>query len=116
MMNQPNLQQERRGAYAASIVALISVVASITCCLPLAFLAALGAASASAVFAALRPWLLVLSAVMLAIGFVQLYRERKCARRSVPAVALLWVAVAIFLVMLLFPQQLASLLAGHLRL
>jgi hypothetical protein len=111
----PRTQKARWRAYAAPVVAILSVIASIACCLPLAFLGALGAASASAIFAVVRPWLLLLSAVMLAVGFLQLYRKRKCSRRSVAAVALLWVAVAIFLAMVLFPQQVAGLLI-HIRL
>jgi hypothetical protein len=115
-MNERHDQVQKPRVYAAPIVSILSVIASVSCCLPLTFLAALGAAGASGVFAVLRPSLLVLSAAMLVIGFVQLYRQRKCSRRSVPAVALLWVAVAIFLAMLFFPQQVAGLLAGHLRL
>lgn len=113
-MNERNGQKETRSAYLAPMAALMSAIASLACCLPLAFLAALGTAGAGAVFAALRPWLLVLSAIMLAIGFVQLYRARKCRRRSIASVTLFWVAVVIFLAMLFFPQQVASLLAGHL--
>jgi len=115
-MNEPRAQQKRRSPYLAPLVAIVSVIASLGCCLPVAFLAALGAAGASAIFAGLRPWLLVLSAIMLVIGFVQLYRPRKCERRSSAASALFWVAVALFLALLFFPQQVASLVAGHLRL
>lgn len=115
-MNQQHTHEERTRAYAAPIMAILSVIASATCCLPLTFLAALGAAGASGVFAALRPWLLALSAGMLTVGFFQLYRARKCSRRGPVAVALLWVAVAIFLAMLFFPQQVAGLLAVHLAL
>ena len=114
MANKRQAHEGERKGYGAPIVAILSVAASVACCLPLTFLAALGAASASAVFAALRPWLLVLSAAMLAIGFIQLYRKRKCSRRSTGAVAVLWIAVAIFLAMLFFPQQVAGLLAGRL--
>ncbi|MGH9401152.1 MAG: hypothetical protein ACRD2P_03475 [Terriglobia bacterium] len=109
-MVEPHPKKERWRAYVAPLVAILSVIASIICCLPLAFLGALGAAGASTVFAVVRPWLLVLSAGMLAVGFVQLYRKRKCSRRSVAAVTLLWVAVAIFLATVFFPQQVAGLL------
>jgi hypothetical protein len=115
-MNDHGTRKKRRSVYAAPIVAILSVIAPVTCCLPLTFLAALGAAGASSVFAALRPWLLALSAGMLAVGFVQLYRQRNCSRRSTVGVALLWIAVTIFLAMLFFPQQVAGLLAGHLQL
>lgn len=98
----------------APLLAILSTIGSLACCLPFAFLAAFGAASASAVFATLRPWLLVVSAVLLAIGFVQLYRGGKsCPRRSTMSVAVFWVAVIVFLAMLFFPQQVAGLLVGH---
>jgi hypothetical protein len=107
-------QREKRGTYAAPALAILSAIGSLACCLPFAFLAAFGAASAGAVFATLRPWLLLVSAVLLVIGFVQIYREEKtCRRRSVTSIAVFWIAVGIFLAMLFFPQQVASLLAGH---
>jgi len=113
-MDQQHSDSETRNPYAASVMAILSALGSLACCLPFAFLAAFGAASAGAVFAALRPWLLVLSGILLVIGFVQLYREGKsCRRRSFASIAIFWVAVVVFLAMLFFPQQFASLLAGH---
>src|SRR5712692_7705535 len=113
-MVESEAHEEKRKAYAAPVAAILSAIGSLACCLPLAFLGALGAAGASAVLAALRPWLLVLSAVLLVIGFVRLYREgRSCRRRSIASVALFWIAVAIFLAMLFFPLQIAGLLAGR---
>lgn len=113
-MDQQHSKSETRKPYAASVMAILSALGSLACCLPFAFLAAFGAASAGAVFAALRPWLLVLSAILLVIGFVQLYRGGKsCRRRSLASIAIFWVAVVVFLAMLFFPQQFAGLLAGH---
>ncbi|MGH9351287.1 MAG: hypothetical protein ACRD2G_03870 [Terriglobia bacterium] len=113
-MNERDYRGKTARYYAAPIVAIMGAIASLACCLPIAFLAALGAAGASAVFAAFGPWLLALSAIMLVIGFVQLYRARQCRRRNVASVTLFWIAVAIFLAMLFFPQQVASLLLTHL--
>lgn len=105
---------QTRKPYAASVMAILSVLSSLACCLPIAFLAAFGAASAGAVFATLRPWLLVLAAILLVIGFVQLYRGGKsCRRGSIASLAVFWMAVIIFLAMLFFPQEVAGLLAGH---
>ena len=107
-------QHKTRKAYAAPVLAILSAVGSLACCLPFAFLAAFGAASAGTVFATLRPWLLLLSALLLTTGFVQLYRgEKSCRRRSITNIAFFWIAVAVFLAMLFFPQQVAGLLAGH---
>ena len=112
--NTPEVQEERK-PWAASLAAILSAIGSLACCLPLALLAAFGAVGVSAVFAVLRPWLLAASAALLIIGFVQLYRGGKsCRRRSIASVAVFWIAVAVFLAMLLFPQQIAGLLAGHL--
>ena len=108
-------QEENKRVIALPTAAILSVIGSLACCLPLAFLAALGAATASAVFTALRPWLLILSAALLVTGFLQLYRGgRSCQRRDVVSVAIFWIAVAIFLTMMFFSQQIASLLAGRL--
>ena len=107
-------RREQEG-YALPIAAILSVIGSLACCLPLAFLAAFGAVTASAIFTALRPWLLILSAALLVTGFLQLYRGgRSCQRRDVVSVAIFWIAVAIFLTMMFFSQQIASLLAGRL--
>lgn len=114
-MDERQGQEDRRKAYATPVVAILSAIGSLACCLPLAFLGALGAAGVSAVFATLRPWLLVLSAALLVVGFIQLYREgRSCRRRSIASVVVFWIAVAIVLAMLFFPQQIATLLAGRL--
>jgi hypothetical protein len=113
-MEKEHARPELRKAYAAPLMAIVSAIGSLACCLPFAFLAASGTAGASAVFASFRPWLLVLSAVLLAIGFAQLYRGGKsCHRRGTASIALFWIAVVVFLMMLFFPQQVASLLAGH---
>ena len=79
-------------------------LASLTCCLPFGFLAALGSASAAIWLTSLRPWLLGLSALLLIIGFCQLYIGRNaCNRRTRASVVLFWAAVATILFFLLFP-------------
>ena len=60
-----------------------------------------------------RVWFLGLAVVLLLVGFVQLYRgQSQCRKRSPLSIAMLWVATAIVLVIILFPQMIASLLAG----
>jgi hypothetical protein len=99
-------------AWAAPLAAILSALASVACCLPVAFLAALGSASAGAYIAPLRPWLLGLAGVLLAVGFFQLYGgARHCARRSTTGVALFWIALAAVLALVLFPQVVAGILA-----
>lgn len=102
--------------WAAPVAAILSALASVACCLPLAFLAALGSASAGAYIAALRPWLLGLAGALLAVGFFQLYRGgRHCARRSTTSVVLFWMALAAVLALTLFPQVVAGVLADVFR-
>ncbi len=98
-----------KGAPAAAIVAAVSTLA---CCVPLGFLGALGLASISVWVQPLRPWLLGASIVLLCFGFVQLYlRKSACSRRSRASLALFWSAVAVVVLVIVFPQVIASLIA-----
>ena len=61
----------------ASLAALGSVIAASSCCLPLLpFLFAAGAAGTSAFVAQLRPYLLVLSVLLIAFGFYKSWRAK----------------------------------------
>ncbi len=98
----------------ASLAAIFSSLATIACCLPLGFAAALGAGAASAFFTTFRPWLLGLSVLLLGLGFWQQHRARQCAVRGrVVGTVLLWAAVAVVLGMILFPQQIAGFIADR---
>ncbi|HEV2387293.1 MAG TPA: hypothetical protein VGS20_08560 [Candidatus Acidoferrales bacterium] len=95
----------------ASFAAIVSSLATIGCCLPLGFAAALGAGAASTFFTTLRPWLLGLSVASLGLGFWQQQRARQCAVRGrLAGTVLLWTAVAFVAGMILFPQQIAGLI------
>ena len=100
----------------SSIAALGSLAAAMSCCLPVGtFLAAAGAAGAARILAPFRPWLVGLSILLLAIGFVRTYRGAQCAvRRSRFSVAVLWISAALVVGMLLFPQVIAGFLADRL--
>lgn len=98
----------------ASLAMIVSALATMGCCLPLGFAAALGAAGASAFFLTLRPWLLGVSVVLLGVGFWQQRRAQQCAVKGrALASALLWIAVVAVLAVVLFPQQIAGFLADH---
>jgi hypothetical protein len=99
----------------ASLGAILSSLATISCCLPLGFAAALGAGAASAFFTTLRPWLLGLSVVLLGLGFWQQHRAKQCSihGRWVGNV-LLWTALVVVLGMILFPQEIAAFIADRL--
>jgi len=98
----------------ASLLAILGSVATIGCCLPVGFAAALGAGAASAFFTTLRPWLLGLSGVFIALGLWQQHRAKQCAVRGrwVGSV-LLWAAVVVVIGMILFPQQVAGFIANR---
>ena len=99
----------------ASLAAIASTVATIGCCLPLSFAAALGTAGASALLQKFRPWLLALSIVFLGIGFWQQRRAKQCAvKRSYWGAVLFWLAVVVVLGMILFPQEIAGFIADRL--
>jgi len=93
----------------ASVGAILSSLASLSCCLPLGFAAAVGVGAASAFLTTLRPWFLVLAVALLAIGFWQQRRARRCGVRGrLFGKVLLWLAVTVLLAMILFPQQVAG--------
>ena len=98
----------------AALAAMVSAVATIGCCLPLGFAAAIGAAGAGAFLQTLRPWLLVISVASLGVGFWQQRRARQCTvKGSVLGSVFLWIAVGVVGAMILFPQQIAGFLADH---
>jgi len=99
----------------ASMAAILSAVATMGCCLPLAFAAALGTGAASAFYTTLRPWFLGFSVAFISLGFWQQYRAKQCSVRGrLVGKIFLWAAVIVVLGMILFPQQIAGLLAGGL--
>jgi high-affinity Fe2+/Pb2+ permease len=102
----------------ASLGAILSSVATISCCLPLGFAAALGAGAASAFFTTLRPWLLALSVGLLGLGFWQQQRAKQCAKQCsvrgrMIGNVLLWTALVVVLGMILFPQEIAAFIADR---
>jgi UPF0716 family protein affecting phage T7 exclusion len=106
---------KQRTGISASVGALVSSLASMVCCLPFAFAAAIGAAGASALLLKLRPWFLALSVVLLGIGFWQQGRARQCAVRGrMAGQVLLWIAAFLVGGLLLFPQQIAGFIADRL--
>lgn len=98
---------------ATPVAAVIAVLSTLACCLPFTSLGALGLAGASVRLQSLRPWLLISAAIMLGIGFIQLHiRRNQCQKRSRLSIALFWGADSIVVLVILFPQVIASLLAG----
>ena len=99
----------------ASVAAIVSALATVSCCLPLGFAAAIGAGAASAFFQTLRPWLLGLAILLIGFGFWQQHRAKQCSVRGRwIGNVMLWCALVTVLVMILFPQQIAGFLADKL--
>ncbi len=98
----------------ASVAAILSSVATISCCLPIGFAAALGTGAASAFATTLRPWLLGLSVILIGLGFWQQRRAKQCAIRGrMIGNVCLWAAVVVVLAMILFPQEIAAIIADR---
>lgn len=94
------------------LAAVAAALTTLACCLPLSFLGA-GLAGALAWTRSYRAWFLALTAVLLIVGFVQIYRGRnQCKKRSPLSVALFWASVVLVVAIVFFPQVIASLLAG----
>jgi len=98
-----------KGASAAAIVAALSTLA---CCLPLGFIGALGLASFSLWARQYSRWMLLASIAFLCIGSAQLYFRKSCPKRSRASLVLFWIAVVIVILVALFPQLIATLIAG----
>jgi hypothetical protein len=97
----------------ASLAALGTVFAASSCCLPLLpFLFAAGSAGTSAFVAQLRPYLVVLSVLLIALGFYKSWRAKQCnCKASWISTFLLWFSAFVVFVFIFFPQVIANLVA-----
>ncbi|HXB66651.1 MAG TPA: hypothetical protein VNY05_00290 [Candidatus Acidoferrales bacterium] len=97
----------------APVAAALSALATLACCLPLGIAGAVGALGLSVALAALRPWLLGIAVVLLAVGLIQLYRgQRACRRRSRFSLILFGMSAAVVVGVLAFPQKAAEWMAS----
>ena len=102
-----------RSTAVVSLAALGSVVATSSCCLPLLPLVfAAGAAGTSAFIAQLRPYLLVLSVLLIAFGFYKSWRAKQCnCKPSRISTFILWFSAIVVFLFIFFPQVIANLVA-----
>jgi hypothetical protein len=104
-----------KGTLAAAISAVGSVLAAATCCLPvLPFVLAAGTAGTatflSSFVSALRPYLLGVSVLFVALGFYQSRRAAQCnCKPSVLSQVVLWLSALIVAISILLPQAFADL-------
>lgn len=103
-----------KGAIFASLGALASVIAASSCCLPLLpFLFAAGTAGMSAFVARARPYLLVISVLLIGFAFYKSWRARQCnCKPSRVGTFLLWFSAIVVFLFIFFPQAIANLLAN----
>ena len=111
-----NQQRNKSGSAStavASLGALGSVIVASSCCLPLLpFLFAAGAAGTSAFVARFRPYLLVVSVLLIAFGFYKSWRAKQCnCNPSRISTFLLWFSAIVVFVFIFFPQVIANLVA-----
>ncbi len=105
-----------KGALAAALSAVGSVLAALTCCLPvLPFVLAAGTAGTatflSSLIGALRPYLLGVSVLFITLGFYQSRRAARCnCKPSVVNQVVLWLSALIVAVSILLPQAFADLI------
>ena len=111
--NQAPNKSGSKSTVVASLAALGSVIAGSSCCLPLLpFLFAAGAAGTSAFVARLRPYLLVVSVLLIAFGFYKSWRAKQCnCKPSRISTFLLWFSAFVVFVFIFFPQVIANLVA-----
>jgi hypothetical protein len=99
----------------APILGAVTGLATLVCCVPMGFATAAVTASLSTVVAPFQPWLLGASLVLVGVGLVQLrQRQRTCARWPYSSVIVFAVSAAIVLLVVLFPQVVAGIVADWL--
>jgi mercuric ion transport protein len=95
------------------VAAVVSALATLACCLPLGIAGAVGALGLSVALEQARPWLIGIAVILLGVSCFQMYRGRKtCRRRSRLSLVLFGLCAAVVLAVMIFPQQLAELLAA----
>jgi len=97
---------------ATPIGAVLAGLTTLACCMPLGFLGALGLAGFGLWAARYRLVFMALAVVLLAVNFFLVYRGRgSCSTRSKASLIMFWTAMAIVVLVFLFPQLIASLFA-----
>lgn len=96
----------------APTAAILAALSTLACCVPLGFLSAVGLASVSTWARHYRMWILAASFAFLCIGSVQLYLRKSCVKRSIVSQVMFWTAVVVVILVTLFPQLIASIVAG----
>ena len=103
------------GEKVTPVLAAVSAVATLACCLPVGGAAFLGLGGLLAAVGPYQQWLLPVSGVLLALGGTQIWRSRRrCQRTSKVSLIILVLSAAVVLLVLFFPQTVAGLLTDWL--
>jgi hypothetical protein len=114
-MTSTTRQPTAKGTLISALSAVGSVLAAMTCCLPvLPFVLAAGTAGSatflSSFIGALRPYLLGVSVLLIVLGFYQSKRATKCnCKPSALSQVVLWLSALIVAISILLPQAFADL-------
>lgn len=101
----------RVGERVTPVLAALSAIGTLACCLPVSGAAFLGLGGLLVAAARYQQWLLPASGILLAVGGALIWRSRRlCNRTSKVSLAILALSGAIVLVVMFFPQTLAGLL------
>jgi hypothetical protein len=96
----------------APVAAAVSALATLACCLPIAFAAGTATAGLAVVAGTYRWWFVGASAALLILGGVQFVQVRRaCATRGSSSIVVLGISAAIVVLVLAFPQMVAGLIA-----
>jgi hypothetical protein len=99
----------------APVAGALSALATLACCLPIAVAAGAATTSLAMVAGSHRWWFLGASTVLLITGAVQLVGVRRaCSTRGSVSMIVLAASAGIVVLVVLFPQLLASLIADWL--
>ena len=105
----------KHGEKVAPVMAAVTSLATIACCLPVGFAAAAVTASVGMAVAAYQPWFLGASVVLLLVGGVQVRQtQRACGRRAYSSLIVFGISAVIVVLVVLFPEVIAGLLADWL--
>ena len=105
----------KHGEKVAPIMAALTGLATLACCLPMGFAAAAVTASLGMAVAAYQPWFLGGSVLLLIVGGLQLrQKQRACGTRSYSSLIVFGLSAVIVILVAVFPQLLAGLLADWL--
>jgi cytochrome bd-type quinol oxidase subunit 2 len=102
----------RHSEKVAPVAAAVTALSTLLCCLPVGFAAAVASASLASIVSSYQRWFIAASLLMLALGLIQLRRaQRLCTRRPTSSVIVFGLSAVVVLLVVLFPQMVASLLA-----